>query len=350
MTNRIDQLIETKDAFDRAVLAALDDTDRADALNRAVDPNDANRLRALGILAASDPSSGGTFAQAVSQILNAGQVDSFDIAAAIGSAVVLGSDATPLIQGAAGSSDPVIAVSAWRTLQQVAPGVSLSALEQSAPQPGTVVGDQAAFTLAVIAYRARISGHELPVPDDTHLRAIPQGAQTASINVTAPADDDFNLLTLCPSGELYGLAPAMGATVAIDCGEDHMLACLDPTIQATIPATLLTAPALAGIVALLDPLGTGYSTRWLALTWPDGAGGVNLGLFQPDGAQIYRGNVAGADIGNTDVSFALMALDPPGVAPVSLTIVASPNGLSSNGDQISSATVGTDRLDPEPDQ
>jgi hypothetical protein len=35
--------------------------------------------------------------------------------------------------------------------------------------------------------------------------------------------------------------------VAIDCGDDHILACLDPTIQSELPSILLNALALAGI-------------------------------------------------------------------------------------------------------
>ena len=349
MTDRIDQLIATKDVFDRALLAALDDSDRADALNRANDPNDPNRLRALGILAASDSSSGGSFAQVLGQMLSAGQLDSFDVAAAIGSAAVLGNAAVPVIQNAAASADPVIAVSAWRTLQQVATGDSLSTLQQNAPAPGTVVGDQAAFALAVIAYRARVSGHELAVPDDSHLRTIPQGVETVSISTAAPTTEDFNLLAQCFSGELYLLAPANGGTIAIDCGEDHMLAALEPTMQASIPVTLLNAPALTAIVALRDPFGSGYSTRWLVLTWPDGASGVNLGVFQPDGTQIYRGHATAGEISNVDASFPLFALDPPGVTPISLTVVVNANGISFTGDQASMATVGTDRLDPDPE-
>jgi hypothetical protein len=349
MTDRIDALIATKDDFDRALLGALDDADRADALNRALDPNDTNRVRALGILSASDPSPGGTFSSAVGQLLSAAQGDSFDIAAVIGSAAVLGASAVPVVQSAASSADPVVALSAWRTLQQVAPGDSLSGLVQVAPQPGDAVGDQAAFALAVIAYRARTSGHELPVPDDSHIRAIPQGAETVSISATAPTDDDFNLLSQCPAAELYGLAPAQGGTVAIDCGDDHMLVCLDPTVQAALPATLLDSPALAGTIALRDPLATSYSTRYLTLTWPDGAGGINLGIFQPDGAQIYRGHATGQDIGNSQVNFPLFALDPPGVTPISLTVVADVNGMSFTGDQVSMAQIGVDRLDPDPD-
>jgi hypothetical protein len=349
MTDRIDQLIATKDTFDQALVGALDDADRADALTRALDPNDTNRVRALGILSASDPSPGGTFSQAVSQLLAAAQGDSFDIAAVIGSAAVLGGAAVPIIRTAASSTDPVVALSAWRTLQQVAPGDTLAGLEQIAPQPGNAVGDQAAFALAVIAYRARTSGHELPVPYDTHIRAIPQDAETVSIAAAAPTDDDFNLLSLCPTAELYGLAPARDAPVAIDCGDDHMLMFLDPTVQAAIPATLVNAPALAGIIALRDPLGTSYSTRYLALTWPDGGGGINLGIFQPDGAHIYRGHATGQDIGNSQVSFPLFALDPPGVTPISLMAVASVNGISFTGDQVSMAQIGTDRLDPDAD-
>jgi len=87
----------------------------------------------------------------------------------------------------------------------------------------------------------------------------------------------------------------------------------------------------------------------LVLTWPDGASGVNLGVFQPDGTQIYRGHATAGEISNVDASFPLFALDPPGVTPISLTVVVNANGISFTGDQASMATVGTDRLDPDPE-
>lgn len=348
MTERIDQLIASKDELDPALIASLDDADRADALARAVNPADPNRIRALGILAESDPTPAGVLVQAVGLLAGGIGGDPFVSAAAISLAGMLDETAVPLVQNAATSDDPLVAIAAWRTLQQIARGESLPELEQLAPQPGDAVGDQARFALTVIACRAGIAGHELPVPNDLHVRVIPNEVEMLfSINATQPSDEDFDLLARVTTGELHGLRPTREGTIAIDCGDDHMLLCLDADVQAAIPDTLLQAPALAGVIAMLDPLGASYSTRYLILTFPDGVDGVHVGLFQPDGTQAYWGHPDGEQVAGGELTFPLFALDAPGLTAIALELVVSSAGVTFSGERIAMTEILEDRLEPD---
>ena len=62
-----------------------------------------------------------------------------------------------------------------------------------------------------------------------------------SINQSDPSDAAFDLLSRLSSGELYGIRPDREATIAIDCGDDHLLLCLDADVQSAVPDTLLQA-------------------------------------------------------------------------------------------------------------
>jgi hypothetical protein len=66
----------------------------------------------------------------------------------------------------------------------------------------TWVGDQAAFTLSVIAYRAGVTSFELPILNDTHIIALSDQVELFSINHSATTDADVELLANCSSGDL----------------------------------------------------------------------------------------------------------------------------------------------------
>ncbi|MEU5262933.1 hypothetical protein [Amycolatopsis sp. NPDC021455] len=346
----IDELLAAKDGFGQERLRELDEADRAEALRRALDPADPDRIRTIGLLAAlaaTDPDTRPPLGAAIGSVLATGDADPFDVAAAICLATPLGTDATALIQGAASAGDPVVALAAWRTLGQVATSDVLDELAQVAPPPGDVVGDQAAFTLSVIAYRAGLTGFELPVLDDTDIIAIADGAETRSITRSDTTDADFELLSNSSIGDLYLLTPAREATTTVDCGDDHLLVCLDPDVLAAVPETLLQAPALAGVVAVLDPSGTGFSVRYLILTQPDGGDGVHVTLYQPDGRPVFTGHPDGGEIDGGRISIPLFAVDRPGVAPISLTVEADTDGVRLAGDSVGATEIATDRLAPD---
>ncbi|MGH3875872.1 MAG: hypothetical protein ACRDSK_02400 [Actinophytocola sp.] len=350
LPQRIDDLLAAKDGFSRAQLAALDEGDRVEVLRRALDPADPNRIRTIGILAALATTHADaltSLGQAVGGLLSEVDADPFAMAAAVASATSLGPAATPLVEAAASAPDPVVALAAWRALGQVATSDSLDRLAQAAPPPGDVVGDQAAFTLSVIAYRAGVTGFELPILNDTHIIALSDQAELFSINRSATTDADFELLANCSSGDLYLLSPAREATTTIDCGPDHLLVCLDPDIQAGIPLTVRQAPALAGIVLVRDPQEAGFSVRYLILTQPDGIDGAHITLYQPDGQPAYNGHPNEDEIVDGRMSFPLFAVDRPGVAPIALSLDVDGNGLGLAADRVAATEVATDRLTPD---
>jgi len=351
MTELIDEILGTTDELDPALLATLDEADRLDAFSRAVDPNDPTRDRALGILARSDASPGGLLAGAIAQIVADPSSGSSTIVNALSLAGGIGSDAVPIVLATtANAQDPMIALAAWRTLQQTATGEQLAEIEAAAPPPGDVVGDQAAFALSVIAYRVGIGGFELPVPSEAEFLAVETEEETFSISQSEVTEEDFERLELIPSGELYLVSPTIESTSAIDCGEDHILLCLDSSVQEAIPSTLLQSPALAGVVVLLDSLGIGYSVRYLVLTWPDEEGGFHLALHHPDGTQMYYGHAEGEEITESEAPIGLFfALDRPGVERAAVTFFASSSGVTLGGDMVSATKISGDRLEPEPD-
>ncbi|MFJ8085694.1 hypothetical protein ACIQ6Y_34595 [Streptomyces sp. NPDC096205] len=351
MTDRIDQLLASKDGADPALLAALDADDLADALGRALAPDDEHRVRALGILALIDPSPLGALAQAVGQVLAEPEPDPFTLAAALDRASALGRDAVPLVQAAAASGEPIVALAAWRTLEQVATSEFLDVLTQMAPPAGDVVGDQAAFALSVIAYRAGFSGFELTPADDTRIVAIPADEnEVFFIDTSPPTEDDFALLSRMPAGELYLVRPEREGMLAIECGDERLLLCIDSDIQMGMPDTFLQGPSLAGVVTALAPLGTDYSVRYLVLTWPDGTGGFHVMLCQPDGVQAYYGHADSDEISDGTATFGLFTVDRPGACPISLTPSVSTSGVTLGGDLLSMTETVTDRLEPEATQ
>jgi hypothetical protein len=67
------------------------------------------------------------------------------------------------------------------------------------------VGDQATFALSVIAYRAGVTGFELPVPDETHIRAIPGDEEMLfSINSQIPRTRTSTCSAACPAASCMG--------------------------------------------------------------------------------------------------------------------------------------------------
>lgn len=352
MTERIDEILAITDQLDPALFAALDEADQRDAFDRAVDPDNPHRERALAILARVDPGPGGFLAAAASQVAFDARSDRSARIAAISLAGAVGSEAAGWVQEqAVHAQDPLVGLAAWRTLQQVARSDRLAELQQVAPPSDDVVGRQAEFALAVIAYRAGASGFELHVPDETEFRVVERDEQPLhAISQSPVTDADFERVRGLPTGELYGLAPSAAATTVLDCGNDHMLVCLDPDVQEGIPWTLKQSPLLSGLVMLLDPPGLGYSVRYLILTWPDGQGGFHVALHQPDGTQAYYGRARSESITDTEATVgSFFALARPGIERNAVSFVVSPTGVVVTGDQVAATEIAGDRLMPEPD-
>jgi hypothetical protein len=352
MTTAIDRLLATKDGVRRSEMNGFGPDDIADLAARAVNPFDPNSLRALNTLAAvalNNQAVAAVLTPAVDLILARPDLDTLTRATVLSFAAVAHLDPLTHLLPATAHPDSAVAIAAWRTLQLVARSADLNDLQQALPAPGGAASEQAAFTIALVAYRGGVAGFELPVLDETHVRAIPNDeVQLFSINQSPTTPEDFALITELSVTEMYLVAAQVDATTTIRCGEQHMLLCLDPEILPAMPGTLIQGPSMPGVIAVRDPFGTSCAVRFLLLTHPDGDGGFHAGVYQSGGELMYQGHARSENVTESSATLSLFALDQPGVRPISLEISVGPDGVDLLGDRLSAMEVLTDPMEPTP--
>jgi hypothetical protein len=352
MSAMIDSLLATKDGIRRSEVNSLGPDDIADLAARAANPFDPNSLRALNNLAAvalNDQAVAAVLSPVVDLVLGRPDLDPLTRASVLSFATVAHLDALTRLLAATAHADSDVAAAAWRALQLVARSADLDALQQAQPPPGAASSEQAAFTVALVAYRGGVAGFELPVLDETHIRAIPNDeVQLFSITQSATTAEDFALIAALSATEMYLVAAQIDATTTITCGEQHMLLCLDPDLLPAMPGTLIQSPAMAGVIAVRDPFATGFAVRFLLLTHPDGTGGFHVGIYQAGGELMYQGHAQGENVAENSATLALFALDQPGVRPIALDISVGPGGVDLLGDRLSAMEVLTDPMEPTP--
>jgi hypothetical protein len=352
MTANVDEFLGTKDTTRRSDLTGFDAADIADLSVRAADPSNPFHLRALNTLAAlglADSNVGAAVTDIVDLLLSLPDLDAVVRAAVLSYAAVAHSNALSVLLLGTADAQEDVAIAAWRALQLIARSSDLADLQNAAPPPGGPVGDQAAFTMALIAYRGGVAGFELPILDETHIRAIPNDEeQLFSINQSPTNADEFALISELTVTEMYLLAADITSTTSITCGGQQLLLCLDPEIQPALPATLTQAPAMPGLIAIVDPSATSCAPRFLLLSQPDGEGGFFAGAYLPSGEQVYQGHAHSEDITAESATLSWFALNRPGVRPISLTITVGSAGLDLTGERLSTIAVFEDLLEPAP--
>ncbi|HEX6667593.1 MAG TPA: hypothetical protein VF081_13475 [Solirubrobacterales bacterium] len=352
MTAAIDQLVGLFEGFDPALLANLSEEDRLDAFARAVEPGNPQGDRALAILARTDPGPEGLLAAAVAQLL-ADVTDPFGaVLSAVSLAAAAGPEIVPLVLGvAAVTSDPLVGLAAWRTLQQVAKGEQLEALEAVAPPPGDVVGDQAAFAISLVANRAGLPGHEPTVPGEEEFLAIDREEPVRPIVQSDLDPTESEAIARLSSGELYLVRP--NAPTLVECGENgglQMVICPDDDVLESSPFTLLQAPAMPAVILLREREGFGHSALYLPVTWPDEEGGIHLLMFQPDGTSTHYGHAHSEDVNDSEANFTVFfALNRPGVERAALNLNVTSEAVTLTGEMVGAVEISGDRLEPEPE-
>lgn len=350
MTTTVDSLLASKDAAHRSDVTALDDADIADLTLRAGDFANSYQMKALSILAErafTDVDVSAAVTSLVDQLLSTPGLADLARAEIISHATVAANNSLPTLLTAAVGPDTDVAVAAWRALQLIARSSDLADLQNAAPAKGTELGDQAAFTIALVAYRAGIAGYELPLLDEAHLAAIANDEeQLNSINQSSTTADEFALVSELSAGELYLIAAQRESTTTIRCGDQQMLVCLDPELQPGWPQTLTQSPAMPGAVLVVDPLATSAAVRLLLLSTPDGEGGFYTGAYLPSGELLYQGRARSENITADTATFSWWAISRPAVRPISLGLSVSSAGVELNGDRLSAITAYSDSLAP----
>jgi hypothetical protein len=352
MTAAVDGLLGNKDGFGRAALAALQSDDIADLALRAAgvdNPQWIRSLHALTALALRDEAVAATLSPVVDQLLARQDLTPMQRAMIYSMPATAHSDALSVLLTGATEPFPQAARAAWQALQLVARSDSLGRMEEIAPPAGDELGSLARFTIALSAYRGGQTGRELPVFDDASIIAVPADEEVLySINHSSTTQQDFSLLAALSSAERYLVPANSSLTTTIDCGDQRLLVCLDEETAAASPATLVQAPAMPAIIAVLHPLGGSCAVRFLLLTHPDGNGGFWVGAYLRNGTLVYQGHAKGENISEYEASFSLWAMDLPGARPIALEMKATSAGISLQADRVCAASPAREPLEPRP--
>jgi len=341
MTERVDGLVAAKEGMDQDQFA-FDGDDLDDLRARAADPSRADCVRAIEILA---PVVASDALGAAAPLVQSS--DSHVAAAALSAVVPAGEDAVPLLLEGATAPDPLIALAAWRALQQAAHSSALESLAGAAQQTVAEAQEQAAFAQAVIAYRAGVAGFELPDPDPSLLLELDRSGDVLAIETSAVRDGDFALLAGLSSSERYLLSAEASATTTLTCAGRDMLLALDSEVRDQVPDTLLQSPSLLALVGLLDPFHSTCGVGLLILTRPDGAGGVRVTVHDTGHQLIYAG---GGSVADGAVFLTVQAVARAGAFPVALSATVTGAGLELT-EALSAAQVpeGTPKLNAQVD-
>lgn len=318
MTELVDTLVASKEGMDPA-LFSFDGDDLDDLRARASDTSRADCIRAIEILAPVIP----TDALAAAAPLVAGG-DPGRAAAALAAIVPADEEAIPLALAAAVSRDEVVARAAWLTLQQVGRSAGLDALALAAATSVPDVQSQATFAQSVVACRAGVAGHEVPDPDAGSLLELDRAGEVSFIEASPCSDADFARLTDLSTPQRYLLTPDQSATTLLICNGVDMLLAVDAEVRDALPDTLLQAPAMLGLVGILDPFHATCSVSLLIFTRPDGAGGLRVSVHDPGGDVLYAG-VGSLSDGTVQLSVQSVAL--PGAVPVAISGTLTTAGL-----------------------
>jgi len=327
------ELIGDLEGFDPAAVDALGPGDIAALIERALDGADPHRASALQLLALVDPAGA---LLAAGRIVDEG-TDSALLITALRAAGAAGDDAIPLLSAFAVAPDEAVALTAWATLTQIARSPELPALAELARQTSGVVAEQASFALTLIANRSGATGFEVPPPAET--LEVDFMLPLSSIGSGPVSDEDFALLTRMPRAERYLVGFEQDHVTAIDCGGAHMLLATDADFVGDVIDVLMPSPALAGIVASRDRLGMSYSTRYLVISTPDGAGGLQFSVHTTGGTQVFFGV---AEVTGSEATVPLRTVPYPGAVPVQITAAISGTTISFtealSADQIAQST------------
>jgi hypothetical protein len=213
---------------------------------------------------------------------------------------------------------------------------SLPVFDHYAAPPDRQIGGAAQFGAALIAYRFRLPGHDLPVPPrETLLDVATNAGRRVEVTVVDPAASQAVLESL--RYQPFGISLRPGPLVRLHCRTDEHVVCLNEefTPGGSVDS-LAERKALLAVVAFRSREGEPYSVSYVALAAPAPASRrVDILAPRPNG----RPQLAGfATIDSDQLRFSLRSIDRPGVRAMAIDGVLQRGELT-----VTSAVVATIR-------
>jgi HEAT repeats len=196
-----------------------------------------------------------------------------------------------LLRGLPTATDLVVRVKIAGALARVGSPFALSELDRLADDPEPAVSRLAAFSRSVIAYRAGLSGHEVPVPAPDDFLEV--DAETSEPLVVGPAGAAETRATLADLGnDTFGLDLSRRVGLRIECGLTRLFMTFSEEFARRGVAGLLRQPMLPGLIAQRAPSDGSYSVRMVLLAGPQDDGGFHIAVHRTDGSQMLFGSGA----------------------------------------------------------
>lgn len=287
MADELRAVLASEHRLDPEVLRRLGDGDVAELRAIAVGEVESPlRVRALGALVAA------TGADAIPVLGQVVTDPRQDVTARVAAAAQLGRTgpaAEPVLLTALADDDPSVRSSVLSSLGRVGGADALDALADVARRAGEPFAGQARFAATLAAFRARRRGFE---PSDDRLERLAVGrAQRARLRPSVLAEADAATAVEQLRAEGFGVTLDATATLALDCGVDHLVVALDPAAARQPTEAVAAGPLLAGVVGVQSPVDESYSVRWVVLTWQGDDGAQRLAVHRPSGQAFLTGRL-----------------------------------------------------------
>ena len=209
--------------------------------------------------------------------------------------------------------------------------VAIDALKLSPQHPASV---RAAYSAALIAYRLRLPGHELPFPAEDDLLKLP-ATPARRVEFTplepAPARDVMDAMKRHP----YGIAFDPAKLTRIQCAGETNIFCPNREFLGTGVGKLRERKGLMGLGVLQSPETGDYSVSYVFFARPSGARAIDIMAHRCSGTLALAGS--GAVVG-AQLEFELRAVRRPGALAISVKGAIQDGRL-----QITEAAVSTTR-------
>ena len=271
------------------------------------------RIKALSVLAATrDPGASEVFRQALRD-----SAAGFEVRAAgatwlsrLGGMAAEGA----LLEGLAAETQPIVQHKIVAGLARVGSEASLRRLAEAVQGFDPAVREHAQFASSVIAYRAGMTGFELPVIGAAQSLPAPALADT-SARITAARPEDALRVIEQTAADSHGIVGHIDGVALLECGRRHLAVVVDAPLGAA-PADRLSRPCVAGYVALRAEADGSFATGLLILAWPNDAGGVHLSLNRLSGRAMYFG---AGQVDGEALRFRLDAVRAPGATETTVS-------------------------------
>lgn len=201
-----------------------------------------------------------------------------------------------LLRNLSTATDLVVVLRLLSALARIGTVFSLSELDQVVRDRQPAVSQLAAFSRSVIAYRAGLTGYEVPAPAAEDLLELDR-EHAAQIMVGRASAHEIRATLADLRHDDFGVALSNSVGLRIECGLTRLFMTVSDDFVRRGLDGILRRPMVPALVAQRAPSDGSYSIRMILLAGPDGDGKFHVALHRTDGYPVMFGGGVADDEG-----------------------------------------------------